>query len=137
MKKNYEIREVHLLIRTNNIKYCDKDCNYLSVFTEDDGSWNRPICKIFDVSLDLTSKKTKIQRCQECHCAEFPTVQKFCKRRFFKFELTPLSEEARAERMPQKPHELVGASHDNVHRDLGRSRPVDAVRFNKKGKVVK
>lgn len=47
--------------------------------------------------------------------------------------LTPLSTEARAARMPQKPHELVGALHDKVHRDSGRSRAANAVRINKRG----
>lgn len=45
--------------------------------------------------------------------------------------LKPLSKEASASRMPQKPEELVGALHDPIHHEVGKSRAVRAVRSRK------
>lgn len=143
MKTNYEIREVHLLVRTQNIHYCNRDCNYLSVFRDDQGRHNQPSCTLFNESLQLTPKKTKINRCQHCSSAEFPTLSKFCRQKtnedMFgrKIKLTPLSKEAHEARLPQKPAELLGALDGKVHKDLGRSRAVEVVRVNRKGKIVK
>lgn len=47
-------------------------------------------------------------------------------------QLKPLSSEAIASRMPQKPEELVEALHDPIHREVGRSRTVRAVRNRKR-----
>lgn len=44
----------------------------------------------------------------------------------------PLSSEASASRMPQKPEELVGALHDPIHHEVGKSRAVRAVRSRKR-----
>ncbi|HBB35883.1 MAG TPA: transcriptional regulator [Cyanobacteria bacterium UBA8803] len=49
-----------------------------------------------------------------------------------KSPLKPLSEDAIASRMPQKPEELVDALHDPIHREVGRSRTVRAVRSRKR-----
>lgn len=40
----------------------------------------------------------------------------------WKSDRKPLSEKALAERRPQPPEELIGALHDTVHRDIGKSR---------------
>ena len=72
MKSTYEIREVHLLVRTQNIHYCNKDCSYLSVLSAN-------CCTLFNTSLELTPKKTKIKRCQDCSSAEWPTRSRFCR----------------------------------------------------------
>jgi transcriptional regulator with XRE-family HTH domain len=49
-----------------------------------------------------------------------------------KSPLKPLSPDAIASRMPQKPEELVDALHDPIHREVGRSRTVRAVRSRKR-----
>lgn len=49
-----------------------------------------------------------------------------------KSPLKPLSPDAIASRMPQKPEELVDALHDPIHREFGRSRTVRAVRSRKR-----
>lgn len=46
-------------------------------------------------------------------------------------QLQPLSPDAIASRIPQKPEELVDALHDPIHREVGRSRAVRAVRSRK------
>lgn len=46
--------------------------------------------------------------------------------------LKPISPDAIASRMPQKPEELVDALHDPIHREVGRSRTVRAVRSRKR-----
>lgn len=47
-------------------------------------------------------------------------------------QLKPLSPDAIASRMPQKPEELVDALHDPIHREVGRSRSVRAARSRKR-----
>ena len=46
--------------------------------------------------------------------------------------LVPLSAAARAARMPPPPDERVGALHDSVHRDVGKSRVVRTVKVKSK-----
>lgn len=48
-----------------------------------------------------------------------------------KQQLKPLSPDALASRMPQKPEELIDTLHDPIHREVGRSRAVRAVRSRK------
>ena len=50
-------------------------------------------------------------------------------------ELKPLSDEARIACMPPKPEDLVGALHGRIHKDLGKSRPVKAIKIKKKEKT--
>lgn len=45
---------------------------------------------------------------------------------------SPLSPDAIASRMPQKPEELVDALHDPIHHEVGRSRSVRGVRSRKR-----
>jgi DNA-binding transcriptional regulator YiaG len=48
-------------------------------------------------------------------------------------KLKPLSPEAAAGRRPQSPEDLVGALHEPVHREVGRSRPAKTTRSRKGG----
>jgi DNA-binding transcriptional regulator YiaG len=48
-------------------------------------------------------------------------------------KLKPLSPEAAAARRPQPPEDLVGALHEPVHREVGRSRPAKTTRSRKGG----
>lgn len=48
-----------------------------------------------------------------------------------KQQLKPLSPDALASRMPQKPEELIDTLHDPIHREIGKSKAVRAVRNRK------
>jgi transcriptional regulator with XRE-family HTH domain len=48
-----------------------------------------------------------------------------------KQQVKPLSPDALASRMPQKPEELIDTLHDPIHREVGKSRAVRAVRSRK------
>jgi DNA-binding transcriptional regulator YiaG len=48
-------------------------------------------------------------------------------------KLKPVSPEAAAARRPQSPEDLVGALHEPVHREVGRSRPAKTTRSRKGG----
>lgn len=48
-------------------------------------------------------------------------------------QLVPLSPDTSTSRLPQKPEELVDTLHASIHREVGRSRPVQAVRSRQGG----
>jgi hypothetical protein len=73
MKTNYEIRELHILVRTKGYKYCDKDCEWFKLASD-----NFPICGLFCESLKYTKRKTKTYRSHQCITSETPQYNPIC-----------------------------------------------------------